>query len=535
MRVVKAAEMREMDRMTIRDIGIPGVVLMENAARGASRIFFEHFRPPPDSRVLILCGRGNNGGDGYVVARYLFQAGHEVTVAILSPLEKIQGDALINLNIIQKLGIETHELPDNKAWDRIRPRMKDCDYIIDAILGTGLNAPVRGYYRQVIGDVNGSGNPVMALDIPSGLNADTGQVMGEAVRADLTVTFGLPKPGQLVFPGAELVGRLVGVDIGIPDAVVDKIPPTHHLIESEDFLYLLQDTGPAIHKGRRGHLFILAGSTGKTGAAVLTAIGALRAGAGLVTLGCPASLNPVMEGKLTEAMTVPLPDTGDGFFSSIAKDTVFKQNLLEGKTALTVGPGLGAHEETIQFVHDILQNTSLPVVLDADGLNALSKKMDILNTRPGQLILTPHPGEMERLTRIKSSDIQQDRLAAARHFVEQYGCYLVLKGARTLVACPDGNIHINPTGNPLLSTGGTGDVLAGMIGGFLARGLPVIQACQAGVYLHGLAADLLSERIGNAGLLAGELLSVLPELTASLLRGERPLKTGAGLEGFEFL
>jgi len=532
MRVVKAAEMREIDRMAIQELGIAGVVLMENAARGASRFFLDHFRPGPDSRILILCGRGNNGGDGYVMARYLLQAGLKVKVVVLSSRDKIQGDALINLKIIQQLGIEIFEITDKEAWDQLKPRLMDCDYIIDGILGTGLNAPVRGFYGQVISDINRSGHPVTAIDIPSGLNADTGQIMGEAVQANLTVTFGFLKPGQLLFPGAEQVGRLVRVDIGIPDPVSDRIPLKYHLIDPEDFLFLFQNIGQDIHKGSRGHLLILSGSTGKTGAAALTALGALRAGAGLVTLGVPASLNPIMEAKLTEAMTVPLPDTGDGFFSSRAKDALLKLKLLEGKTALVLGPGIGDHEETIQFVHDILANITLPVVLDADGLNALSKNMDSLKAFSGEIILTPHPGEMGRLTGRNSSDIQQDRLKTLEDFIEQYQCTLVLKGARTLIGGPDKKISINPTGNPLLSTGGTGDVLTGLIGGFIARGLPLAQACQAGVYLHGLAADLLSERMGQAGLLAGELLSVLPEIMAKLVNGEWPLQGKAYFEDF---
>ena len=534
MRLVKAAEMQALDRMAIEDVGIPGVVLMENAGRGASRLFLDHFRPRTDSRVLILCGRGNNGGDGYVMARYLLQAGLKVRVVVLSRLDSIRGDALINLKIIQKLGFDVSESADQEAWAKSRSWLMDCEYVIDGILGTGLNAPVRGYYGQVISDLNRSEKPVMAIDIPSGLNANSGQVMGNAVRADLTATFGLLKPGQLIFPGTENVGRLVRVDIGLPEAVSNRIPLKYDLTGPDDLLFLFQNTGQDVHKGSRGHLFILAGSTGKTGAAALTALGALRAGVGLVTLGVPASLNPIMEAKLTEAMTVPLPDTGDGFFSSKALDTVIKQKLLEGKTALAIGPGLGEHEETIQFVHDILRNTGLPVVLDADGLNALSKNMDVLKAFQGKMILTPHPGEMGRLTGRKSSDIQQDRLAAVESFVTEHQCGLVLKGARTLIGCPDGRIAINPTGNPLLSTGGTGDVLNGLIGGFLARGLSVERAGRAGVYLHGLAADFLSEKMGRSGLLAGEMLSIVPELVASLEKGEWPLKDPAWPEELGF-
>ena len=270
MRLVKASEMQEMDRLTIEEMGIPGVVLMENAARGASRVFLAHFAPPPDSRVLILCGRGNNGGDGYVMARVLHKNGLKVAVLVLAEFNKIAGDALVNLKILRRMGLDILEVTSEQQWKKQRRLLKDCDFIIDGLLGTGLNSPVRGFYARVIEEVNRVDKPVTAIDIPSGLNADTGQVMGVAVQAELTVTFGFPKIGHLVYPGAGLVGRLVGIDIGIPDAVAQRIPSRYRLIEAGDFRDLLGLEKPDIHKGNRGHLLVLAGSTGKTGAATLT-------------------------------------------------------------------------------------------------------------------------------------------------------------------------------------------------------------------------------------------------------------------------
>jgi NAD(P)H-hydrate epimerase len=515
--------MQEMDRLTIQELGIPGVVLMENAARGATRMFLDHFSPSENSHVVVLCGRGNNGGDGYVMARYLSRAGLSVTVIVLSELDKISGDASVNLEVIRHMDLEILEVSRSEGWPEGRQVVRACDFIIDGIFGTGLNSPVKGFYEQVIKDVNSSGKPVMAVDIPSGLNADSGQIMGVAIEADLTVTFGFPKLGQLVFPGADLVGRLTRIDIGIPDTIADRVPATCLMTEPDDFSHLFDVEKQDIHKGNRGHLLVLAGSTGKTGAAALTALGALRAGAGLVTLGTPKSLNPILENKLTEAMTVPLPETPDGSISFEAQGEINK--LMAGKTALALGPGLSTHADTAKMVRDLVAGCQLPMVIDADGINALSGHLDVLANCRDRVILTPHPGEMSRLTGLKSSEIQKNRISTAIQFVKENGCYLILKGARTLIAEPNGEIHVNPTGNPALSSGGTGDVLTGLIGGLLARGWPMEKAAIAGVYLHGIAADLLAEVVGQTGILAGELLDVLPELTASLSRGEWPLES----------
>jgi len=523
MRLVKASEIQEMDRITIQELGIPGAVLMENAARGATRVFLEHFAPPAHSRAVILCGRGNNGGDGYVMARYLQQAGIQVTVFLLSKLHKISGDALINLKVIKQMGLEILEVPDAKLWGTKRRVLRGCDFIIDGILGTGLNSPVKGFYGQVIKYVNSLDKPVMAIDIPSGLNADTGQIMGIAIKAELTATFGFPKLGQLIFPGVDLVGRLVRIDIGIPDSVATQVPMSSVVTDPNDFSHLLAMEDQDIHKGKRGHLLVLSGSTGKTGAATLTALGALRAGAGLVTLGVPKSLNPILESKLTEAMTEPLPETSDGSLSLEAEKKI--RALMEGKTALALGPGLSTNPETTSLVRRIVAGSRLPMVIDADGLNALSQDPTSLSNCSESAILTPHPGEMARLIGIKTSAIQHDRIGTSIQFVNKYGCHLVLKGARTLIAQPDGKLYVNPTGNPALSSGGAGDVLTGLIGGFLARGWPMAEAAIAGVYLHGMAADYLAEDMGQVGVLASELLDVLPELMFSLSRGEWPLES----------
>jgi len=514
--------MKEMDRLAIQEVGIPGPVLMENAARGAARLFIEHFDPDPESSIGVICGRGNNGGDGYVMARYFHGMGLRVFVVVLSDPERISGDALLNLNIIKKLGVEVVEAAGPEQWEPCRGQIERCDYLVDAILGTGLNSSVAGYYRQVIEEINRLGKPVAAVDIPSGLNADTGQVMGVSIKADLTVTFGFPKIGHVVFPGPEYAGRVARIDIGIPRLVSDRLPWRYRLTEPEDFRHLFAPESRDIHKGTRGHLLVLAGSTGKTGAATLAALGALRAGAGLVTVGVPAGLNPVLENKLTEAMTLPLPETVDGTLALESEEKIVQ--ALKGKTALVIGPGLSTHPETVKLVRRIVESTALPMVVDADGLNALAGEPAPLSHAEGKIIMTPHPGEMARLAGIRNSEVQSDRIGTASAFAEKHGCCLLLKGARTIVAEPDGKTWFNPTGNPALATGGTGDVLTGILGGFLARGFPVNLSGVAAAYLHGLAADFIAEERGQTGILAGELLDAVPELMSAIGAGEWPLQ-----------
>ena len=524
MRLVKASEMQEMDRFTIEEMGIAGVVLMENAARGATRVFLEHFEPPRNARVLFLCGRGNNGGDAYVMARYLHRKAFRVSVLVLSEWQKITGDALTNLKIIQRMGLDVKEAAGPEQWAACRGLLENTDFIVDGILGTGLNSTVRGFYQQVIEDVNASPRPVMAIDIPSGLNADTGAVMGAAVRADVTATFGFPKLGQLLYPGAGLVGRLVRVDIGMPGEAADRVPARYGLIEARDMGEALPVEAPDVHKGNRGHLLVIAGSTGKTGAAALASLAALRAGAGLVTLGIPRSLNPILESKLTEAMTHPLPETEAGTLSLEGEQEILQ--LLEGKSALVLGPGLSTHEDTARLVRRLVSHCPVPIVVDADGLNALAGDLSPLHSVRAQAILTPHPGEMARLTGLSNSEVQADRAGLASRFALDHGCHLVLKGARTIIAGPDGCIHVNPTGNPALASGGSGDVLTGLLGGFLARALPPEKAAMCGVYLHGLSADLLAQEAGQAGILAGDLIEVIPSIMAALSAGQWPLAAG---------
>jgi NAD(P)H-hydrate epimerase len=387
--------------------------------------------------------------------------------------------------------------------------------LVDAILGTGLNAEVKGFLRDAISFVNSLAQPVMAVDIPSGLDATSGRVLGDAVRADLTATFGLAKIGQVIEPGAGYVGQLEVIDIGIPRRLIEEAAIQTYLIDMDELAMSFLDPRPdESHKGDYGHLFVLAGSPGKTGAAALVCSAALRMGTGLVTLGISASLNPILEVKLTEAMTAPLPDGGSGYLTSDAWEKIHQ--LLEGKTAIAVGPGISTNPEVQEVIGKLIADTSLPLVIDADGLTPLSSRSQIRKRGRGAAILTPHPGEMARLMGITTEEVQADRIAVARSCAASYNSLVVLKGNRTVIATPEGETYINATGNPGMASGGAGDVLTGMIGGLLAQGLPSLEAAKWGVFLHGIAGDIAAHEIGEIPLIAGDIIDYLPDALAEV-------------------
>jgi len=391
--------------------------------------------------------------------------------------------------------------------------------VVDALLGTGLNSPVQGLLAQVITKVNQARPPVLAVDIPSGLSADTGEPLGAAVEARVTVTFGTPKIGQIVPPGRDLAGRLWLVDIGIPPQFTANLDT--EMTEAAEMRRLLPDRPFGSHKGTFGHLVVVAGSVGKTGAATMSSEAGLKTGAGLVTAAVPASLIDILAVKLTEAMTLPLPEA-EGARALGLKALTPLQEFLEGKSAVALGPGLGTHPETQEAVRELVRHCPLPMVVDADGINALAGRLVVLGEAAGPRILTPHPGEMAHLLGKTSKEVQSRRLDTAREVASAHKVWVVLKGAQTLVADPDGRVSLNPTGNPVLASGGTGDVLTGLIGGFLAQGLAPWDAARLGVYLHGLAADFLSAVIGPRGHLAGDLLNAFPEFLSEFIQGEFP-------------
>ncbi|MBF0509909.1 MAG: NAD(P)H-hydrate dehydratase [Deltaproteobacteria bacterium] len=511
MLLASAAQMQQLDKITIEEVGIPGVVLMENAGKGCTDLILKYFPAQVSSGTAIVAGKGNNGGDGFVIARWLHHQGFRVCIYLLADPASLKGDAAINFEIVRRLNLPLIIITDETELDQQAASIKGAGLIVDAILGTGLTSEVGGLFGRAIDLINAgheAGKTVVAVDIPSGLNADNGRIMGRCVNADLTVTFGLAKLGQIVFPGFSHVGRLEVVDISIPSAVVAAQKLDCRLITTKIATGIIKRKALDSHKGRYGHLLVLAGSPGKTGAAAMTAQSALRAGAGLVTLGIPAGLNPVMEAKLTEVMTESLPQTDQLTFAPDALQPIL--TLLGNKGALAVGPGISTHPDTAGLILELLPEVTVPMVIDADGLNILNGHLDVLKSLKAKAVLTPHPGEMARMLGLTVHDVQYNRTELARRFASEYGVVLVLKGARTVVADPDSGIYINSTGGPALSAGGTGDVLTGILGGLLAQGYAPIKAAVAATWVRGRAADMLAKDRGDTGLLATEISDQVP-------------------------
>jgi hydroxyethylthiazole kinase-like uncharacterized protein yjeF len=508
--VVSAAEMRALDRWTIEH-GTPGHVLMERAGAGAVRAWRRALRPLRRA-VVVVCGRGNNGGDGFVIARHLRRAGCGVEVWLAARPDEVRGDAARMLSAWRRQRGAVREMTSAAHVQAFGQRLARASAVVDALLGTGLNAPVGGLMADLIGAINAAGAPVFAVDVPSGLSADTGHPLGVAVRAAATATFGLPKVGQVVYPGIDLVGRLDVVDIGIPAAALDAVRPQTVLLDEATVGALLPPRPRDAHKGTFGHLAVVAGSTGKLGAALLATEASARAGAGLVTLGVPAPLQPLAEGRVREAMTVALPAPGG------------VDELLAGRSAVACGPGLGTGPEARALVAALVERARVPMLLDADGLNLVAGT-DLLRRRPAPTVVTPHPGEMARLLGTDTRAVQADRLAAARRLAADTGVVVVLKGARTVIADPGGAAAIVPAGNPGLASGGTGDVLSGIVGGLLAQGLVAWDAARLGVFAHAAAADAVAARRGETGLVARD---VVRELPPTLARLQEAARAGAG-------
>lgn len=513
--LVTAAEMQKMDRLAIASHGIPGLALMENAGKGAARVLQAQFAERLNAGVGIVCGKGNNGGDGFVIARYLADQKIRVTVYLLAKTSDVKGDAAANLKRLAQLNIPIIEMPDEEAFSKNLFGLGRHGLLVDAILGTGLSSNVSGLFKTVIDYMNQSPIAVFAVDIPSGLNADTGQPCGTCIRAQATATFALPKIGHFSYPGAEYAGKLEIIDIGIPDTVVEKVGPKQHLLTSEKIRKRFQPRPADTHKGRTGHLLVVAGSAGKTGAAALTAASAMRAGAGLVTLGVAESLHPIAETLVLEVMTAPLAESRHGVLGDAAVDDIKK--LAAGKACLAIGPGIGQAPETRRLIQKILTQIQIPMVIDADGLNNLMGQTRLLQNLQAPVVLTPHPGEMARLINATAAEVQHNRLKCARDFAANFKVHVVLKGAATVIAHPDGEAYINPTGNSGMASGGMGDVLTGVVAGFITQGFTPEAATHAAVYLHGSAADTLARTIGPMGYLAGEVMNAIPGEIKKLL------------------
>ncbi len=507
MRLIKAQEMAAIDQQAINQLGIPGVVLMENAGRAASEVFCREFAEYWPGPVQVLAGKGNNGGDGYVMARLLAEKGWQVQTLILGSQEDVLGDAAVMLNILQQLQQPIKFVGDAKEL-RKNVAAAEPQVVIDALLGTGLKSNVRGLFAAAIELINQIPCKVFAVDIPSGVDGSSGRICGMAVQADLTVTFDQAKIGHGSHPGAACAGRLEVVDIGIPLAGRPKLETDTRLVDAAEASGWLPQRPLAGHKGSFGHLLLLAGSPGKTGAAALAGEAAVRGGCGLVTVAVPAAVHDILEIKLTEAMTCPLADQ-DGFLSTAAQGEI--SELLKDKQALAVGPGLGQSAGLRELLRWLLRNCSLPMVIDADGLNLLAGQLEPLQQRTGPpVILTPHPGEMARLCGFSVAEIEANRYQVAFNFAAEHGVVLLLKGARTVIAAPDGRVAINSSGNSGLASGGSGDVLTGLIGALLAQGLEPFTAAALSAWLHGRAAELVAVGLGVAGMAASDLLCQLP-------------------------
>ncbi len=515
MKVITAHTMQDMDRRAINEYGIPGHELMENAGRECARHILAACGGDTGRRAVVLAGKGNNGGDGYVIARHLLEWGWQVQVIVLAQREEIGGDALTSLVRLpdEVLNFCTEEGALTALY---RDDIQAADVLVDALLGTGLSQELRGAYLEAVALINHGPGTVVAVDIPSGVHGTTGRILGQAVQADLTVTFALAKLGQLLYPGADHVGRLVVVDIGIPQQLVETAVGYEYLDERY-VSSLVTRRKRTTHKGSYGHCLVVAGSTGKTGAALLSANSAVRSGAGLVTLAVPERLHQIVEIKTTEAMTVPLPDDGSGYLATAAIPVI--ECLLAGRNVLALGPGIDRRPETVSLVHRLLESVSLPMVIDADGLNAIAEDTSVLKRRVSQqVVLTPHPGEMSRLVGSSIPDVAAVRISVAQDFARTFGVYLVLKGARTIIVAPNGMAAINGSGNPGMASGGMGDVLTGVIAALLAQGYPVWNACRLGVYVHGLAGDLVAMEQGEIGMTATDLMERLPHAFHHLLQ-----------------
>jgi len=509
--LVTAAEMRALDRWTIEH-GTPGHVLMERAGAGAAAALRRRLGRPRGP-VVVVCGRGNNGGDGFVIARHLRRAGVTAEVWLAAAPDAVQGDAARMLASWRRGTGGIHALTLPAHVDALARRLPRASMVVDALLGTGLNAPVSGHLASVIDAINVAGRPTFAVDVPSGLSADTGHPLGAAVRATATATFGFAKIGQCVYPGVDYVGTLDVVDIGIPADAVAAVGPKTTLLEATEVGAWLPRRPRAGHKGTFGHVLVIAGSRGKSGAALLAAEGAGRAGAGLTTLAGPAALQSTLEGHVREAMTAALPDDPAGTMA--LGDGGALTELLAGRAAVTCGPGLGVSAGTRALVAALVRQCTVPLVLDADALNVVAGT-PVLAERRAPTILTPHPGEMARLAGVDTGAVQADRVGVVRRVARDLGAIVVLKGARTVIAAPDGRTAIAPVGNPGLGSGGTGDVLAGVVGGLLAQGLAPFEAAAFGVYAHGAAADAVAAERGEVGLLARDVLAALPPAIARL-------------------
>lgn len=531
MKLPKSDEMRALDKCAIEEFGIPGIVLMENAGVGTVNMMEKELGPAKNTFAIILVGPGNNGGDGLVIGRHLHQRDCTPVFFFLVNPDDLTGDAKVNLEIIRKLRLPFHVVDTSTRVQtigvlikQIESRGQPCYAIIDALFGTGLTKDISGHFADTIDLFNrpdfNHKIPVIAVDTPSGMDSDTGRILGKCIKADHTAAYCCAKAGQVIHGSTSIIGKLHVIDIGIPSEAFKRVSVEAELLTEKTISITLKKLRRKIdsHKGANGHLLILAGSSGKTGAAILSAKGALRAGSGLVSLCVPYDLNPIFEGSLTEAMTIPLPTS-----SSIinVSDLNHVNKSIDDKDALVIGPGIGTDPRTAELVLHLYHTVSQPMIVDADAINIIARNKGLLKTPKGPRIFTPHPGELSRLIDKSTEEINNNRLDSAKDGCEvlkngSNPIIVILKGSGSVIASDDGNIVINTTGNPGMATGGMGDVLSGMIGAFICQGMSVSDASRSAVYLHGLSADRIFSSHGQ-GYSATEVADNLPGCLQSFI------------------
>ncbi|RJP24789.1 MAG: NAD(P)H-hydrate dehydratase [Deltaproteobacteria bacterium] len=523
MKVATARQMAELDRVTIHTYGIPSLVLMENAGRSCTdrifRILEEKVGAPQEASVAVVCGKGNNGGDGMVIARHLHNRGVYVEVFLLGETAELSADAKTQHDILRRMDVEIRVVRDTEGVEDLRTYLEEVHLCVDAILGTGLSSPLEGTIRDVVEVVNLSMATVFAVDLPSGIDATTGRILGEAIRADYTGTFGLLKLGHVLLPGSIHCGETEIYDIGIPSRAVFDAEIKTEALDEQIVKSMLSVRPPDFHKGDAGRVYIVGGSPGMTGAPCLAGLAALRMGAGLITVVTPASLRPIVESKQMEVMCAGIRDDGTGYFSPAMIPELLE--VVSKADVLVIGPGMGANGSMPEFLKELLPKIKVPFLLDADALNALAGQASLLQSAGAPCIVTPHPGEMSRLTRESIESIEMSRLDSARHLAEEERVTVILKGARTVVATPKGDLFINTTGNPYMASGGMGDALAGMVAALASQGLSPTDAACAGVFLHGMSADLLVREHPMTPVTATDVIGNIPGALQHTL-GETP-------------
>ncbi|MGQ9617891.1 MAG: NAD(P)H-hydrate dehydratase [Candidatus Aminicenantia bacterium] len=510
MKILNSSQMREIDNKAINEIGIPGVVLMENAGRSAYEEIVKRFPDFKKKRMSILCGKGNNGGDGFVIARHLINHGANPDIYLFGNDSEVKGDARINLSILLKMKVKINKIVEEKDWEIHKEKIRDSEIIIDAIFGTGFQGGLGPFWEKVFSDIETFRGYKIAIDIPSGLSSDSYFSKDTSFKADLTIAMASPKIPHIFPPASERVGEVVVADIGIPEFLFEnpnyflELVTKEMISNSKIFKRRRRDS----HKGDYGHVVVIGGSIGKTGASILAGLAVLKAGAALVTVATPKSCLPIIASSTPELMTFPVDETDEGTISENALPDILK--FIEDKDVVVMGPGITTHPSTVEFVFGLIDNVKVPLVIDADGLNALSFFPSKIKGKTN-IALTPHPGELGRVLKISPRDILQNRIEIVRNLSMENKCYVALKGWRTLISEPNGMVFVNPNGNPGMATGGSGDVLSGVIGGILAQTGNILESLIVGIYLHGLSGDIGAQRKGEVSLTALDILEYLPD------------------------